>query len=172
VTGEWTELNIQEDRNLYSLLYINTVMKPRWRAWVGQVACMMEIRKMCFEFMNARRRLENTFKIKCIVLWDITPCSPLKVNGHFRWNCHLLLPCLLPGLTLVFFLLIFRSWKQGLYVPPKLLLLFQRTTQLYPKRYYPSYAPLLEAPILHIKWCIWANEEVHEEFRCQGYSVL
>jgi hypothetical protein len=26
--------------------------------------------------------------MKSSVFWDITPCSPLKVNQHFRGTCH------------------------------------------------------------------------------------
>jgi hypothetical protein len=54
--------------------------------------------------------------LKSTIFWDVTPCSPLKINrrfgGKYRSACHLLSRWFLG-------LLIFRPWRWRRYVPPK-----------------------------------------------------
>jgi hypothetical protein len=40
----------------------------------------------------------RTSKIMSSIFWDITPCSPLKVNRRFERTCRLLYACFLLGL--------------------------------------------------------------------------
>jgi hypothetical protein len=60
---------------------------------------------------------------KSNILWDITPCSPLKINRRFRGTFCLISRLFLPRLIL-------RPWRWRRYVPPKRWLT-ERTTRRY-----------------------------------------
>jgi hypothetical protein len=62
----------------------------------------------------------NRAMVKSSIFWDITPCSPLKINRRFGGTCHLHL-CF--PLLLRWFLarLILRPWRWRQRVPPKRL---------------------------------------------------
>jgi hypothetical protein len=60
--------------------------------------------------------------MKCTIFWDITPCSPLKVNQRFEETyCLHLQGRRISSLVSRWFhaRLILRPWKWRLYVPPK-----------------------------------------------------
>jgi hypothetical protein len=75
--------------------------------------------------------LEQYFMLKSIILWDLTPCSPLSFNrrfgGIYRLNLHgrrnsfskpaskQVTRCLPPGLLKLFL----KPWSWRRYVPPK-----------------------------------------------------
>jgi hypothetical protein len=60
------------------------------------------------------------------IFWDMTPCSLLKVNRHFRATYRLRLPSVFHLLSCWYILLwlILRPWRWRLYVPSKRLLNF------------------------------------------------
>jgi hypothetical protein len=51
------------------------------------------------------------YTLEGFIFWDITPCSPLKVNQHFEITCRLH-----PNQC---FLLTLKPWRWDEYVPPK-----------------------------------------------------
>jgi hypothetical protein len=80
--------------------------------------------------MDLRFEVFITVAMKRSIFWDITACSPLKVNWHFGGNYrlhlqgrkigrtwHMLSPCFLARLILWF-------WRWRRYVPPKRRLTF------------------------------------------------
>jgi hypothetical protein len=75
--------------------------------------------------------------LKSSVFWDITPCSPLKVNWRFGGTCRLHLQgrrvSQVRNLLVACFLawLILRPWRWGSHVTPETSVDFQRTTQRY-----------------------------------------
>jgi hypothetical protein len=59
-----------------------------------------------------------------VIFWDITPCSPLKVNRRFGETCRLH-PALLGYMRQARFLICyFRPWISRRHVPPKCRLTF------------------------------------------------
>jgi hypothetical protein len=62
--------------------------------------------------------------MKSSVFWDITPCSPLKVNRRFGETCHVFSSAyhLLSGWFLAWLMFQPRRWRQ--HVPPKRRLTF------------------------------------------------
>jgi hypothetical protein len=61
--------------------------------------------------------------IKSYIFWDITPCSPLKVNRRFGGTCRLQ-QSFLPSSLWFLAWFILQSWRWRRHVPPKRLLTF------------------------------------------------
>jgi hypothetical protein len=69
------------------------------------------------------------------VFWNITLCSPVKVNRHFRGTCRLLFQLCLLAISRWFLAwLIIRPWRWKRHVPPKLRLAFNGCMALYSRR--------------------------------------
>jgi hypothetical protein len=69
---------------------------------------------------------EHTNTLKISIFWDVTPCSPLKVNRHFGGTCRLHLQQTSCYLLSRWFLarLILRPWRWRRHIPPKCRLTF------------------------------------------------
>jgi hypothetical protein len=66
--------------------------------------------------------------MKSSVFWDIMPCNPLEVNGHFGGTCHLHLQswrvrqagfCLLPASCWFLAWITLQPWRRKRHVRPK-----------------------------------------------------
>jgi hypothetical protein len=70
---------------------------------------------------HARMLLDYITTLKSDIFWDITPCSPLKVNRRFGGWCRLHLQSSACHLLSRWFLalLILQTWKWRLYGAPK-----------------------------------------------------
>jgi hypothetical protein len=62
--------------------------------------------------------------IKSTILWDITSCSPLKVNRRFDGTYHLHFRGRISLLSRWYLTRLIRPWKWRLYIPPKHRLAF------------------------------------------------
>jgi hypothetical protein len=79
--------------------------------------------------------------LKSTIFWDITPCSPLRINRPLGGAYSLSLQgrkILPPALTLVSCLAYFRPWRWRRYVLPKLRWLSTDYMVLYPRSWYSS----------------------------------
>jgi hypothetical protein len=68
--------------------------------------------------------------MKTAVFWNITQCSPLKVNRRFVGTCRLQL-CLQPSFTLAFFSVYSSTLKMEAKFSSEMFVDFQRTERLY-----------------------------------------
>jgi hypothetical protein len=94
-----------------SSLFIQTYLSSR--TWVGPGLSLSAVHYTCVRF-----EVLTAVVMKSTIFWDITPCSPLKVNRHFGGTyCHFLSLWFLAWL-------IFRPWRWRRHIPRKRRLTF------------------------------------------------